>query len=149
MSSYELQSKRRRVCASMYADPLTHGHIEYLTKAKDLAGPDGELVVIVNNDAQATLKKGRPFMKGEHRIKILQALRVVDEVHLSIDEDRTVCKTIRSISPPITHFVNGGDQFNTNIPERETCDALGVELVDGLGEKIASSSWLTGLKPIA
>ena len=28
------------------------------------------------------------------------------------------------------------------IPERIICEELGIELIDGLGEKIQSSSWL-------
>lgn len=134
----------KRVCASLYMDPLHSGHLEYLTRAKELAG-DGQLVVIINNDHQATLKKGRPFMKDAERVAIARALRFVDEVHLSIDKDRTVRETIASIHPPITHFVNGGDQTNESIPERDICALLGIELVDGLGDKIQSSSALTGL----
>jgi cytidyltransferase-like protein len=133
-----------RVCVSGYFDPLHVGHLEYLTKAKELAGPGGKLVVIVNNDHQATLKKGRPFMRESERIEIVKALRVVDEVHLSIDTDRTVCETIKIV--PMTHFVNGGDQNNDSIPERPVCKHLGIQLIDGLGDKIQSSSWLTGLK---
>ena len=139
----------RRVGASLYADPLHIGHLEYLEKAKALAGENGQLVVIVNNDHQACLKKGRPFMPATERVKILESLRMVDEVWLSIDEDRTVCKTIESIQPPLTMFVNGGDQFNDTIPETPICQQLGIQLVDGLGEKIQSSSWLTGLKSIS
>lgn len=143
-----MSNNQRRVCASAYLDPIHIGHIEYLTLAKKIAGPDGKLVVIVNNDHQCILKKGKPFMPAKERIKIVEALRMVDEVWLSIDTDRTVCKTIEHIQPPITHFVNGGDQNNNTIPERPVCERLGVELVDGLGEKIQSSSWLTGLKPV-
>lgn len=135
------------VCASMYGDPIHVGHLEYLQKAKDLAGPDGKLVVIVNNDHQATLKKGRPFMKDVERMEIIRNLKMVDQVVLSIDQDRTVCKTLEQLKP--THFVNGGDQFNTTIPERDVCDRLGIELVDGLGDKIQSSSTLTGLKALS
>lgn len=143
-----MSDKPRRVCASAYLDPIHVGHIEYLTRAKEIAGTNGQLVVIVNNDDQCILKKGKPFMKAVERIKIVQALRMVDEVVLSIDQDRTVCKTIESINPPITHFVNGGDQNNETIPEQDICERLGIELVDGLGDKIQSSSWLTGLKPL-
>ena len=39
-------------------------------------------------------------------------------------------------------FANGGDQNNDTIPERPICEKLGVELIDGLGAKIQSSSWL-------
>jgi len=137
-----------RVCASLYADPLHIGHIEYLTKAKELAGKDGKLVVIVNNDFQALLKKGKSFMPENERKIILESLKMVDEVWLSIDTDRTVCKTIETILPPITMFVNGGDQNNNTIPEKEICDKLNIKLVDGLGDKIQSSSWLTGIKKL-
>jgi cytidyltransferase-like protein len=139
---------KKRVCVSGYFSPVHVGHLEYLQKAKDIAGPDGDLVVIVNNDNQEILKKKKVFMKGVERLKIMQALRMVDEVHLSIDQDRTVCQTIASIQPPITHFCNGGDQNNNSIPETGICKELGIELVDGLGDKIQSSSWLTGLKAV-
>ena len=33
-------------------------------------------------------------------------------------------------------------QNNTTVPERPICEKLGVELLDGLGDKIQSSSWL-------
>lgn len=135
----------RRVCASLYMDPLHIGHLEYLTRAKELAGSDGKLIVIINNDHQCVLKKGRPFMSHTERLCIAHSLRMVDEVYLSIDTDRTVCATLRSITPPPTHFVNGGDQTNESIPEREVCDQLGIQLVDGLGDKIQSSSHLTGI----
>jgi hypothetical protein len=39
-------------------------------------------------------------------------------------------------------FANGGDQNNDTIPERSICEELGIELIDGLGAKIQSSSWL-------
>jgi cytidyltransferase-like protein len=137
---------KRRVCVSGYFDPFHKGHLEYLERAKELCGEDGSLVVIVNNDAQAVLKKGKAFMPAEERVAIMRALRIVDEVWVSIDTDRTVCATIRSIDPPITDFVNGGDAFNDNIPERPVCEELGIRLLDGLGDKIQSSSWLTGIR---
>ena len=66
---------------------------------------------------------------------------------LSIYQDRTVCETIEKIALDYgaTHdlsFANGGDQNNNTIPERPICDQMGINLVDGLGDKIQSSSWL-------
>ena len=130
------------VCISGYFDPIHVGHLEYIKKAKEYAGKDGELVVIVNNDSQATLKKGKPFMKCEERCEILSAIRYVDKVVASIDMDRTVCKTLASLEPKPHVFANGGDQYNTIIPERTVCEKYGIELLDGLGDKIQSSSWL-------
>ena len=39
-------------------------------------------------------------------------------------------------------FANGGDQNNDIIPERPICEKMGIALIDGLGDKIQSSSWL-------
>jgi len=126
-------------CVSGYFDPIHIGHIEYFKLAKQ--GAD-KLMVIVNNDEQAILKKGRPFMPADERIKIIQELKCVDFVVKSVDTDRTVCKTLETVSPKPTYFCNGGDQNNNSIPEAEICNQLGIELVDGLGNKIQSSSWL-------
>ena len=125
------------VCVSGYFNPLHAGHIEYFEQSKKLGD---KLVVIVNNDKQSILKKGTSFMPEEERLKIIRSLKIVDMAVLSIDEDRTVCKTLKSIRPHI--FTNGGDQFNDIIPEKEICKDLGIELLDGMGNKIQSSSWL-------
>ena len=39
-------------------------------------------------------------------------------------------------------FGNGGDQNNESIPERDICKRLKIRLIDGLGDKIQSSSWI-------
>lgn len=125
------------VVASGYFDPLHYGHIEYLQKSKDLGD---KLIVIVNNDRQAALKKGQPFMPARERVKLVRSLACVDAAIESVDEDRSVCRTLGIVHPDI--FTNGGDQKNENIPEAEVCAELGIRMVDGLGEKIQSSSWL-------
>ena len=132
-------------CVSGYFDPIHIGHIEYFKLAKQSAD---QLMVIVNNDEQATLKKGRAFMPADERIKIIQELKCVDFVVKSVDLDRTVCKTLSVAYPRPTFFCNGGDQNNNSIPEATICRELGIELLDGLGDKIQSSSWLVnGTKP--
>jgi len=126
-------------CVSGYFDPIHIGHIEYFKLSKNVAD---KLMVIVNNDDQAILKKGRAFMPADERIKIIQELKCVDYVVKSIDTDRTVCKTLASVEPRPTYFCNGGDQNNNSIPEAKICDELGIKLLDGFGDKIQSSSWL-------
>lgn len=126
-----------KVVASGYFDPLTVGHVEYLEKAKKLGD---KLIVIVNNDTQASLKKQFSFIKQDERLTIVKALRCVDEVVLSIDQDRTVCKTLEMLKPDI--FAKGGDQNIGTIPEKEICDLYNIKIIDGLGDKIQSSRWL-------
>ena len=133
-------------CVSGYFDPIHIGHIEYFKLAKQNAD---KLMVIVNNDEQAILKKGKHFMPVEERMKIIQELKCVDYVIKSVDLDRTVCKTLEITYPRPTYFCNGGDQNNNSIPEAKICNELGIELIDGLGDKIQSSSWLIkGITPL-
>jgi len=127
------------VCVSGYFDPLHIGHIEYFKLSKKIGH---KLIVIVNNDLQAQLKKGKSFMLADERIQIIKELSCVDYVVKSIDTDRTVCKTIESLNPIPDVFCNGGDQNNNSIPETDICNKMSIELRDGFGEKIQSSSWL-------
>ena len=80
------------------------------------------------------------------RVEIVKALKLVDEVFLSIDKDRTVCKSLEKLKPDI--FANGGDRSTEEIPEAEVCMNFNIKMIDGLGDKIRSSSELTGIKEI-
>ena len=126
-----------KVAASGYFNPLHKGHVEYLQRAKALGD---YLVVIVNSDAQRALKNSKSFMDEQERMFIVGALACVDEVFLSIDEDSTVCRSLEAVAPAV--FAKGGDRFATEIPEAEVCRRLGIRMVDGLGDKVQSSSWL-------
>lgn len=139
----------RIIITSGYFDPIHIGHIEYIKLAKELGG---RLVVIINNDKQATLKKGKSFMPHTERKIIVGSLRFVDEIFDSIDEDKSVCKSIRAVAEKYKGheiiFAKGGDRFSSEIPEAKVCRDLGIKIVDNLGKKIQSSSNLTGLNEI-
>jgi cytidyltransferase-like protein len=80
---------------SVYANPLHPGHIECFDLSKELAD---ELWVIVNNDAQAKMKRGtESFQDEQFRMNVVKSLKAVDRVILSIDTDKTVCATLESI----------------------------------------------------
>lgn len=136
------------VCTSAYCDVLHVGHLECFERSKELAGPDGKLIVIINTAAQAALKKGKEFMPEKERLAIVKALRCVDDAFLAVDTDRTVCKSIRLARQRygVQIFTKGGDRFASEIPESAVCRELGIQIVDGLGDKIQSSSALTGIK---
>lgn len=131
-------NKKIIVAVSGYFNPIHIGHLEMLKIAKSLGD---YLIVIVNNDKQVELKGRVNFMPEEDRAEIVRAIRYVDEVFISIDEDKTVCKSLEKIKPNI--FANGGDRKNINdIPEYEICKKLNIKMIDGCGEKIRSSSIL-------
>ena len=128
------------VAVSGYFDPIHVGHLEYLKLAKNLGN---KLIVIINNNLQAELKKGEFFMQEKDRMEIVAALRFVDEVFLSVDTDGSVCKSLEIIKPDI--FANGGDRSLHEIPETAVMKKYNIKMVDGLGSKIRSSSDLTGI----
>ncbi len=136
---------RRVVLTSGYFDPLHSGHLECLELASEYAANhNASLLVIVNNDHQAVLKKGKPFMCEAERMKIVKALRCVGDAILSVDTDSSVCESIRHCitNYTVVAFAKGGDRFSSEIPEAKICREAGVAIVDGLGMKIQSSSSL-------
>ena len=136
--------KPKAILVSGYFNPLHKGHIEYFHMAK----AQGDLLfVIVNNDQQRVLKASKEFMLEAERVLILKELAVTDKVFLSVDKDRTVCATLEKINKEYgksfqLYFANGGDQNNISSPEAPVCEKLGILLLDGLGDKIQSSSRL-------
>ena len=130
--------RKKGIIVSGYFNPIHKGHIEYFNKSKALAD---EMFVIVNNDLQRALKGSKEFQQEQERVFIVSNIKSVNHCILSIDKDRTVCKTIEKIALDFGEdydlsFSNGGDQNNDTIPERSICDQMGITLIDGLGDKI-------------
>ena len=136
--------KLKAVIVSGYFNPLHKGHLELFQKAK--ASGD-QLWVIVNSDLQRALKGSKEFMQEEERLVIVKAIGIVDKALISIDTDKTQCATLEDLANKYTseydlYFANGGDQNNDSIPEVAVCKENGIGLLEGLGDKIQSSSWL-------
>jgi cytidyltransferase-like protein len=136
--------KKKIIIVSGYFNPLHKGHIEYFKQAKVLGD---RLFVIVNNDLQREIKGSKLFMLEDERKIIVEELKIVDKAIISIDKNKSVSKTIEKIHSLYSNdydlfFANGGDQKSESIPESKKCIELGIVLVDGLGDKIQSSSWL-------
>ena len=136
--------KLKAIIVSGYFNPLHKGHIEYFHLAK---AQGNQLFVIVNNDYQRVLKGSKEFMLEEERSLIVNELELVDKVFLSIDQDRTVCATLKKIYKNYSEtfelfFANGGDQNSSSSPETPVCKKIGIGIIDGLGDKKQSSSWL-------
>lgn len=136
--------KQKAIIVSGYFNPLHKGHLELFQKAK----AKGDMLwVIVNSDFQRELKGSKPFMEENERFTIIKAIRYVDKAIISLDKDKTQCATLAFLANDQNknfelYFANGGDQNNDSIPEVSICKKLGIGLIENLGDKIQSSSWL-------
>ena len=115
----------KTVCVSGYFDPLHRGHIEYFENAKLLGD---KLIVILNTDRQ---RSRAPRMTLDDRKKILESIRYVDSVVLSVDVDSNVCNTLKQLTPTV--FAKGDCASDSEI---ETCVELSVEIVQGVGSQL-------------
>lgn len=129
------------VVVSGYFNPVHKGHIRMFKQARALGD---ELIVIVNNDSQVRKKGSVEFMNENERKEIIESIRYIDKVIISVDRDSTVCKTLARISPVPHIFANGGDRRTINdIPESHICKARNIKMIFNVGgDKIQSSSWL-------
>ena len=130
--------KDKTIVVSGGFDPIHVGHVRMILNAAEIA----KVIVVLNTDEWLEKKKGYVFMPWEERAEIIRAIIGVYDVVKCIDEDNTVCETLRLLSP--TYFANGGDRKEDNVPEEAVCKDLGIEMLWGVGgsNKPQSSSWL-------
>lgn len=129
---------------SGYFNPLHVGHLDYLRAAARMAD---RLVVVVNNDEQVRIKGSVPFSNENDRLRIMRALKLVDNAVLSIDVTSNVTGTLAMLYSTLQGelvYCTGADHTAENTPaEAALCASLGMGIVYGVGgEKIESSSSL-------
>lgn len=131
------------VIVSGYFSPIHIGHLDMIESGAKLGDT---LIVIVNNNAQQLIKKGKVIIDEDDRLRIVNALKTVDHAFIAVDEDRTVCASLALAAEKFTDhrliFANGGDREPGFVPEADVCAEYGIEMVFGLGgtEKADSSS---------
>ncbi len=106
-------------------DILHQGHIDYLSKARDLGGA---LVIGLNTDASVKrLNKSpeRPINKEQSRALVLAALVLVDAVVL-FDED-TPYELIKTVQPDV--LVKGADYKAEEVVGYDIVKARGGEVI--------------------
>jgi len=125
----------KRVIVSGYFNPLHGGHLDMIEAAGELGD---HLIVIVNNDDQQMLKKGKIILDHHNRARLMNALKHVHEVVISVDTDPPVIETLKKIREMYPNdelvFANGGDRDGERVvPETEICEKLGIEMLFGVG----------------
>ena len=114
--------KKKRIAVSGGFDPVHVGHVRMIQAAAKF----GDVIVICNSDAWLKRKKGYIFMPFEERAEIIRAFKGVKDVIEADDDDGSVCESLKVLQPDI--FANGGDRFNTNTPETQTCKKYDIEM---------------------
>lgn len=128
----------KRVITCGYFNPLHGGHLDLIEAARKLGD---YLIVDVNNDHSQLLKKGKIILDEENRMRLIRALRDVDEVVLSIDQDLGQARTLRMIREMYPDdeliFAKGGDRAPDKhaLPADETqaCTDCNIKIVFGVG----------------
>lgn len=128
----------KTVIVSGYFNPLHGGHLDMIEAAAALGD---HLVVVVNNDKQQVLKKGKVILDEENRLRLLRAIKGVDQVVLSIDEDPTIIRTLEMVANQYPGdeiiFANGGDRDGERaIPESDICHKKNITLKFGVGTEV-------------
>lgn len=133
----------KRIIVSGFFNPLHGGHLDMIEAGAHMGD---YLIVIVNNDAQQVLKKGKVILTAENRARVIKALRDVDEVMIAVDEDPTVIKSLEALALKYPDdelvFANGGDRDSEKvIPESEVCHLYNIAMIfDAGGTAKADSS---------
>jgi glycerol-3-phosphate cytidylyltransferase/D-beta-D-heptose 7-phosphate kinase/D-beta-D-heptose 1-phosphate adenosyltransferase len=122
---------------SGYFNPLHQGHLDLFEAARERSG---YLIVVVNNDKQQVLKKGRVIQSEEVRVRIVAALRVVEKVYVAVEDGHGINGTfdlIRADFPDTElEFCNGGDRRDIEslpVEEIEAAARNNIRMVYGIG----------------
>ncbi|MHA2425103.1 MAG: adenylyltransferase/cytidyltransferase family protein [Candidatus Thorarchaeota archaeon] len=109
--------EKKRVLAAGKFDILHLGHLSYLEEARKLAGPNGELIVIIARDDTITRERGAPpVFPQEQRRRLVEALDIVDKAIVGLQtDDHTLM--VKDLKPDIIAL--GYDQ-RTDIQALET-----------------------------
>lgn len=127
------------VVSSGFYDPMHRGHVAYLTCAARYGSVH---VAVVNGDEPLERKRrgGKILIPEWERVEVVDAIRGVTFTLLW--QGDTVDDVLRKLHPMF--FAKGGDRTGPgNIPEWQTCQEIGTEVITSVGgEKVQSSSWL-------
>jgi cytidyltransferase-like protein len=138
-------AEKTAIIVSGYFSPLHTGHLDMI---EDAARRGDAVIVIVNNNDQQIMKKGKVIIDEQDRLRIVNALKLVDHAFIAVDDDRTVCASLEKAAADYGSdyklvFGNGGDRNDgAVVPEAPVCEAHNIEMVFNMGgtEKADSSS---------
>ena len=124
-------------------DILHRGHVEYLTKARDLGNV---LVLGLNTDASVKRQNKspeRPINNQETRAMILAALECVD--HILFFDENTPLELIKIVQPDV--LVKGADYDAKETDPKSKKYIVGSDIVKARGGDVATIDLTEGFSP--
>src|SRR6478736_6532915 len=136
------EQPKRASIVSGYFNPFHQGHLDLFEQARERSG---YLIVVVNNDAQQRLQKGRIIQSEDVRARIVAALRCVDDTFVALESGPGIDETFdairarypetelefcnggdRPLAAPLTEAAYGHEHFGGLVrrPERPTCQGV-------------------------
>lgn len=119
-----MDEKKKIVLVSGAFDIIHAGHIAYLEKAKSYGDT---LIVSLTTDRFINKGPGRPVFPTEVRAKVLESLKVVDQVIIS--DNRTTVDVIKTVQPDF--YIKGKDYADLDTPDLRA----EIEAVESVGGK--------------
>jgi len=129
----DIKSKSKRIVFTNGCFDIIHaGHVDYLEKAKTL----GDLLIVgVNSDLSVKKIKdhGRPIVKEEYRLKVLDSIGPID--HIILFDEETPLELIKELKPDV--LVKGADWKDKGV--------VGEDIVKSYGGKVELIELLPGI----
>src|SRR6185295_16193270 len=110
--------KHRIVLANGCFDILHYGHVLHLEAAKNLGD---RLIVSLTKSQFVNKGPGRPVFNDYERYHMLRSLRCVDGIFMVASS----LEALEMLKPDV--YVKG-KEYEGNLPEKEYCDAHGIEV---------------------
>jgi len=111
-------------------DILHVGHIEFLSKAKELGG---QLLVILESDDSVRKLKGisKPVIKQDDRAILLSSLKMIDYIIKipNFNNDNKYLMLVKKIKPDIIAITKGDPVKNKKIKQAVIVNAKVVEVI--------------------
>ena len=91
----------KKVLVAGKFDILHLGHLAYLEQSRELAGPDGELIVIIARDDTIERERGAPpVFPQEQRRRLVEGLAIVDRAIIGYETDNHTM-IVKDLEPDI------------------------------------------------
>ena len=113
------------------------GHFMLLLKCRELAGPDGIVIVGVNSDYSAEQYKRKPVFDQYERQQTVSHLSFIDFV-IKINSENDILETIKIRN--VDYYVKGTEWIKLPVTGEDDCQVIFIKPISGYhGDKMSTT----------